>query len=341
MALRRTLILMRNRLVATFATLALVFGVVSPTLANPKGVPNENAIGYWTAERMANAIPRDFQFEPGAKVGKQVDSVRGKSTGNVSSGNSGSSWTSGGKPADATGKVFFSVGVKNYVCSGSVVKDDPNNDRSIVLTAGHCVFDNVTAQFVTNFIYVPNYDELPGERCSGTLYGCWAAVSLVAHIGFTSQIAFTTSATQHDWGFAVLKTGGKNASLVELLGAYDLEVSGLTKGAAASAFGYPASTPYSGADLVYCMNPVNEDSRTSNTTWGLSCNMTGGASGGPWLSAFSLLTPNTSGKLSSVNSYKYGNQKNMMYGPKFNAKTIDTFNAALNTSDATVVVGAP
>lgn len=332
---------MRNRLLVTFAVLALVFGVVSPTLANPKGVPNENAIGYWTADRMANAIPRDFQFEPGAKVGKLISSVRGKSTGSVSSGNSGSSWIQGGNPANATGKVFFSVGVKDYVCSGSVVKDDQLNNRSIVLTAGHCVFDTATGQFVTKFIYVPNYDALPG-KCSQTLYGCWAAVSLVAHSGFTSQTAFTTTATQHDWGFAVLNLGGKsNLESVEKLGTYELDISGLSKGAPAAAFGYPAAAPYSGADLVYCLNPVSEDAGSGNTTWGLSCNMTGGASGGPWLSGFDVNNAHTSGKLSSVNSYKYGNQKNMMYGPKFNDKTTATFNAALNTSNPTVVVGAP
>ena len=70
-------------------------------------------------------------------------------------------------------------------------------------------------------------------------------------------------------------------------------------------------------------------------TWGLGCNMTGGSSGGPWLSGFNIST--NDGSASSLNSYKYTNDSTKMYGPKFNAKTKAVFDAALLAGENTVV----
>jgi hypothetical protein len=57
----------------------------------------------------------------------------------------------------------------------------------------------------------------------------------------------------------------------------------------------------------------------------MACGMTGGSSGGPWLSSF---TEGTGvGTLSSLNSYGYSGIKNM-YGPKFNSETQAVYNAA-------------
>ncbi len=54
--------------------------------------------------------------------------------------------------------------------------------------------------------------------------------------------------------------------------------------------------------------------------------MTGGSSGGPWLSGFNATTGDT-GTIESLNSYGYSGQSNM-YGPKFNSTTTDTYNVA-------------
>ena len=51
------------------------------------------------------------------------------------------------------GKVFFSIGRSNYVCSGTAT-NSTNGD--VVTTAGHCVSDGGT--FVTNFAFVPAYN---------------------------------------------------------------------------------------------------------------------------------------------------------------------------------------
>jgi hypothetical protein len=65
--------------------------------------------------------------------------------------------------------------------------------------------------------------------------------------------------------------------------------------------------------------------------------MTGGSSGGPWLvgSLTASQIAAGSGSVGSVNSYGYSGLK-YMFGPRFNANTQTTFNAANNLSpDAT------
>ena len=320
----------KPRIIATITTSAIIAAIlVAPSIAagNPNGkAPNENAIGYWTKDRLENALTRDFEFEPGAKSGKLVSlgkSARGG--GGKTTSIAGSSWTKGGKPLASTGKVFFTMGEGSYVCSGSIVNDS-KSDRSIVLTAGHCVFDNATGNFAKNFIYYPAFDTTPVTDCD--ISRCLVATSLVAHRGFTSESSFTTQATQYDWGFASIPESS--------IDGYTFNSTPFADSATAYAFGYPAQTPYTGKDLVYCAGPISPDTNNGGLTWGLGCNMTGGSSGGPWFAAFNSNT--FDGSASSVNSYKYTNNSKKMYGPKFNNNTLSTFNAALVVIGETLVV---
>ena len=306
------------------STLLVASILAAPTFAagnSSKNQPNENAIGYWTAERLANAIPREFEFEPGAKSGKLVQTGKPSKGGGgtTTTAVSGANWNAGGLPLTATGKVFFTEASVNYVCSGSIV-NETSTANLVVLTAGHCVYDHVTG-YVSNFVFISDYDTFPQADCE-THTRCLPARALVAHTGFTTETSFTTKATQFDWGFAVI-----NQSLSSETG-FDLNISGFSGPTnIAYAFGYPHASPYNGKELVYCSGSIIEDRGTSNTTWGLGCNMTGGASGGPWTAGYqSNLEPGTA---SSVNSYKYSNDKNRMYGPKFNLYTQDTFAAAV------------
>jgi V8-like Glu-specific endopeptidase len=314
--------------ITTFMVIATVWVAPSGANENPKiKNPNEKAIGYWTKDRLENALTREFQFEPGAKSGKLVSlgkSARGGG-GKTQTTVKGASWTKGGIPLNATGKVFFTMGSQTYVCSGAIVNDS-KTDRSLVLTAGHCIFDNETGLFATNFIFYPAFDATPIQDC--TVSRCLVANSLVAHSGFTSQTSFTTQATQYDWGFASIPESS--------IAGFSLNSTPFSNGASSYAFGYPAGSPYGGKDLVYCAGSVISDVNNGGLTWGLGCNMTGGASGGPWLAAFNTRTYN--GSASSVNSYKYTNDSTKMYGPKFNAFTVATFAAAEIVTSTTQIV---
>jgi V8-like Glu-specific endopeptidase len=55
-------------------------------------------------------------------------------------------------PYRTVGKLFFSIGNANYVCSASIIQ------RRIVVTAGHCVHPgNPTGAYFSNFLFVPTF----------------------------------------------------------------------------------------------------------------------------------------------------------------------------------------
>lgn len=331
--------------------------------ANPGSASSEHQriIDFWTNERVAQAIPRDFiktgpnQYQLAAQPTKggpgsnkrpittTTTTPPSPTTTAISTGagaTTGSSWNGGGNIADTTGKVLFAMGSSYYVCSASVVTDNAS-DRSIVLTAGHCVYDQATGQFATNWMYIPNYDAKPARLstgdtfCGSTVHGCWTATSLVAHSGFTSQTRFNDAAVLHDFGFAVLGLGGNHSGgsgdpkvLVETLGSHQIAFNNIDSGVV-DAFGYPAAQKYKGNDLVYCEGPIGFDFRMDNDTYRIACDMTGGSSGGPWLDDFYGAA---GGILTSLNSYGYTGDQSM-YGPKFDAKTEAAYTAALTVEE--------
>ena len=326
---------MRRSKTAAAAALLTVLAVL-PLAAAPvaAGDPGANAkaehqriINYWTAERIAGAKPRDFvrtsdgKFVPKAKPG----------------GGTGASWTLGGPVVGRTGKVLFTMGGSNWVCSGSAINDNRNN-YSLVLTAGHCAYDETTGEVATNWIYVPSFDTSPTFTCAQATYGCWNAIGLVADSGFTTAGSFNTQATVHDYAIAIVGAGTNGTQLdASPRGSYAIGYPAITTGQTVHAFGYPAAGRYKGKDLTYCTGPTFNDSLNSNLTWGIACNMTGGSSGGPWLGGF---TQAGAGTLTSLNSYGYGGQANM-YGPKFNSNTQAVFNRADSTTTSSVVNVAP
>jgi len=322
----------KGRISILSATLIASLLIAAPSSAAPKGTPNVNAVGFWNSERINNAIAFDMVFEPGAKTAKRVAAAKG--AGKPSSGSSanvlGSSWTKGGLPLTASGKVFFSIGASTYQCSGALVQDGDTN-FAIVLTAGHCVYDNASG-YVQNWIFIPSYDinQVSSSGCSAST-NCWQAERIFAHTGFTSETSFTTQATRYDWGFAKI-TERKNGALPDGDGtnAFPAAFNELSANTIVNSFGYPAAGKYNGRDLVYSSGALTFDSRNGNQTYALSSDMTAGCSGGPWLSSFQNKTP-YNGVLSSVNSYKYGTTT-FIYGPKFNAATQSTFEQAKSST---------
>ena len=296
-------------------------------------------VAYWTEARLRSAIPRDFVFDAGR--GYRLD-PRAKPGGGGSGGTTtGTSWPNGtGKVYASTGKVYFVMGASAYVCSGTAL-GDTRSTFSLVITAGHCVYDEETgggalSGFATNWLFIPQFDSSPTFTCANTAYGCWTATALVVNKGFADAGGFTTTATHYDWGFAVVGAGGKaNAQLDATVQTYGYAASAMSGGTVVDAFGYPAAGRYHGNDLVYCQGPLGFDANTGGTNYQLACGMTGGSSGGPWFSGFNATTGNT-GTIQSLNSYGYQGVSNM-YGPIFNSTTTATYNAANAATRNTIV----
>ena len=336
---------LRYKLLIGATSIAVVLVTLAPTsAATGKSVRSERAriVRFWTNARVKKAVSRDFELNTRTH---RFD-MRGKPVfpGTVT----GASWTNGGRVVDTTGKVLFSMGSTYYVCSASVVTDSVLN-RAIVLTAGHCVYDETNNQFAENWMYVPAWDASPvvldagGLFCESTLYGCWTATSLVASNAFAAEPGFTVTASQHDYGFAVMGTGGfSGLQLDEVAGSQpmytDATVSVDTE---TWAFGYPAQGKYKGNDLTYCRGLLSYDGKVGVdwSTYKLGCGMTGGSSGGPWFRDFTETgTGGGAGTVFSVTSYGYGNSK-YLYGPFLNNETAEMFVVAAS-STGNVLYGA-
>lgn len=282
-------------------------------------------LAYWTPTRIANAKFRDY-VRNGA--GKMIPYAKPGGGGVVT----GASWPNGGAIQERSGRILFSSGGSDWICSGSVVNDaSTSNGYSVVLTAGHCVYDG-TDGWSYNFLYLPNFDAEPSYDCTTRTDGCWRASLLTAHADFVPEGFGSNETVRVDYGFARVGlriAGSGTAELDADTGGYGLNTATVANSVTKWAFGYPAAGRYKGKDLVYCTGPTIDDPYEA-PTWGIACNMTGGSSGGPWIYGTTNPAVYTAGTLlTSVNSYGYSGLQ-YMFGPRFNAETQTVFNSATN-----------
>jgi len=327
--------------IATIMVVAAIPVLSAPAAARaPAQSDHQRTIEHWTKARMEGARARDMVLD---RVGRPVPQPLVANSGGTSWPTAGSS--AGGLIARVSGRVYFKMGANEYVCSGSVVNDG-RADYSLVLTAAHCVYDSAQG-WATYWMFVPQADGLPVvPTCSTSPRGCWTAQALVAHSRFTTAGGFSGTAARYDYAFAVVGPGGHDGEAIQLDAdspsdadaapdSLPITYAGVASNDLLYAFGYPAAAPYNGTDLVYCSGKIGQDLFNANATWSMACNMTGGASGGPWLKGFS--ESSGIGNLASLNSYRYS-FSNRMYGPKFTAYTKAVFDAANAATTGTIAV---
>jgi hypothetical protein len=300
---------------------------------------HDRVLAYWTAERIKSAKPLDKHLDKSTS-GSRAPEPLGKPVrnggGSVAS-TTGKQWPNGvGKIYKATGRVLFTMNGGNWICSGSVV-NDALSTASLVLSAGHCAFDQANHAFVTNWIFIPEFDSHPSLwDCTTTTHGCWVADSLNVSAGFANEAGFNTAAAQYDWSFAVVHAGGfTGGQLDATVGSFPIAFTSYSSGTQTAGFGYPAAGKYApGNELVYCAGSLGTDPYNLGRTYRLGCDMTGGSSGGPWLTGFR--SDGNSGTLSSVNSYTYSGIT-AMHGPKFNSRTQAAYTAATTATGNNIV----
>jgi hypothetical protein len=309
---------------------ALVSALAAPALtsaADPAAAEARRMEAYWTGDRIRAAQPRDIVLDvPPGTTGSGTSPANGGTAPAVAGAVDGASWTGGGAVVKRTGLILFSIGSGDFSCSGSVIQDDGDPTYSLIFTAAHCAYDLDTGAFVTNWTYVPAWDETPDAAdCSETRYGCWDARALVVHDGWASESGLTIGAVQHDYGIAVVGAVRGGTTQLDSLGAYPLRMVGVAQGDTMRAFGYPAEAPYNGLDLVYCAGATSTQQDAGS--WGLVCDMTGGASGGPWL--WGTSNPATaSGEVASVSSYRLKTDAIHLYGTVLDGATRSVYDMA-------------
>jgi hypothetical protein len=315
------------------ATLLLSLVAAVPASAGPPGRAlrdHERTVAFWTKDRIAKARPREV------RLGARPMPMRKPVPAPVLPTSSGSQWPDGlGLVYRATGRVLFAMDGQYWICSGTVVTETAS-DRSIVLTAGHCAYDQANQTFATDWVFIPEFDAGPVLfDCASAPRGCWSATSLVVSGAFASRTRFDAIAAQADWAFAVLGPGGHQATALDAsVGSFPIGFSTVKTGTALTALGYPAGAPYDGTQLVFCNGKTGYDPRLLNRTYRLACTMTGGSSGGPWLRG--LTTSGDTGTLTSLNSYTYGDTA-AMHGPTFDTRTRAAWSAALTTTSDLIV----
>jgi len=278
---------------------------------------------YWTSERMRNAVPGDvLAAKAVARAGKSSKSGAAPLEGAAPSTVEAAAQTQQAKtqsptiqtkanasesPVPHIGKVFFTLGGTNYVCSGNSVS---SGNRSTVATAGHCVNEGPGA-FATKFTFVPAY--LNGAAP----YGKWTAKALYTTAQWSSAGDMT-----YDTGFAVMSTlNGRYLS--DVVGGSGVQFNA-ARGLSYKSFGYPAAAPFNGESLKSCSGTATNDPYNPQfNTQGIPCNMTGGSSGGPW-----FIGTSSSGYQNSINSYGYGSNSTKMYGPYWGSVIQQAYTAA-------------
>ncbi|MFG1685690.1 trypsin-like serine peptidase [Nonomuraea sp. NPDC049269] len=221
-------------------------------------------------------------------------------------------WTDGGAVVRTTGRVFFTTANGgNASCSGSAVT---SANESVVITAGHCVKEG--GAFHRNWVFIPAFDN--GRRPFGT----WVASRLL-----TTQQWNAREDINFDVAAAVVAPL-QGRTLTDVVGGQGVAFNQPRQRQMFS-FGYPAAPPFDGSKLVYCSGRAFNDTVMTRDQ-GLRCNMTGGASGGPWFQGFNESTG--LGWLNSVNSFKYDFAPDFMFGPFFGNEAMAVYQAAQNTN---------
>ena len=250
------------------------------------------------------------------------------------------SWSFGGAVQTAVGRIYFEMPNNpkwkrwaGYVCSGTVVVDGVTG-RSIILTAAHCVYDDVNHAFARNVIFIPNQAGTTGSGtdlgCSNDPMGCWAVSYGVVDINWTRR-TFPDNAAW-DYAFYVVDDGDAsayqgNGILGDIL---DVAATPLAVQFTSPFFDdgdvgkfsldFTHALGYSYSDdpnFMYCADDMAVE---SSTNWWLpNCGLSGGASGGPWVQPMSEETGD--GSIVSVNSWGYTTSPGMA-GPRLDNTSV-------------------
>ncbi|MFC4497834.1 trypsin-like serine peptidase [Streptomyces ovatisporus] len=200
------------------------------------------------------------------------------------------------------GKVFMDTPKGPLVCSGTVVEDPAHPGKSnLVATAGHCVHAGKTGGWFRNVVFVPRYN--PKGLSNAQLEN--AASKDVAPDGvWWAKYAGTTD----HWIAEGAKAGGGGASqdfavmkvrpedkksgpsLQEVVGKaakVNFNTPRVKSISSLTPHGYPAAPPFDGTKMLTCTGKPGRLTiePSEPTMYRAGCTMTGGSSGGGWLTA--------------------------------------------------------
>ncbi|WP_181764562.1 trypsin-like serine peptidase [Streptomyces albidus (ex Kaewkla and Franco 2022)] len=205
------------------------------------------------------------------------------------------------KATPPVGKVFMDTPQGSMVCSGTVVTDPAHPGKSnLVATAGHCVHAGKTGGWFRNVVFVPRYNP---KGLSNAELGKASKKDVAPDGVWWAKYAGTTD----HWIKEGSKTGGRGApqdfavlkvqpedkksgpSLQEIVGKaakVNFNTPRVKAIPSLTPHGYPAAPPYDGSKMLTCKDKPGRLTidPSEPTMYRVGCSMTGGSSGGGWLS---------------------------------------------------------
>jgi hypothetical protein len=300
--------------------------------------------GNWSWEVFAkDSAKKGGNTSTSPTVGFSVNTGGGGSGGdNDESGDTitNAEWMNGGTVQTAAGRLYFEMpnnakrkGPWNgYVCSGTTVADSVSN-RSIILTAAHCVYDDAHKAFARNVLFIPNQTDTTGSRtdqnCDNDPLGCWAPSFGVVDTNWT-EATFPNN-IPWDYAFYVVNDigahsgSGTSDSLETAAGSLTInfttpEFDDGVSGAGSLDFTYGLGYSYDDdPKFMYCAEDMTTEG--VDNWWLASCGLSGGSSGGPWVQPMGTDAqgkPTGDGPIISVNSWGYVGSPGMA-GPKLDS----------------------
>lgn len=230
---------------------------------------------------------------------------------------------SGGAVQTAAGRLYFEMPSNSkrkgpwtgYVCSGTVATDNTitiddttskqtvnDHGRSVIITAAHCVYDDVNKAFARNVMFIPNQAGTSGTRtdrdCSNDPLGCWVPSFGVVDVEWTKW----TFPDNMKWDYAYYVVSDDGAHSIATTGDPASGSSALDSVAGslpvsfvpplhdrnndrtdfAFALGYSYSDD---PKFMYCAEDMTTKAYNNQTVnwWLPGCGLSGGSSGGPWV----------------------------------------------------------
>jgi V8-like Glu-specific endopeptidase len=276
---------------------------------------------YWTDARRAAAEPVELpKLDPeevarmerptvGAPGGSSPVQVRAdRRAPERSAASTAAPWPYvGDSPATTVGKVYFYdvTEKKTKTCSAAVVNSE---SRNLVWTAGHCVHGGKNRTWHQNWMFEPHY-----RNGTSPAYGTWYAIWMGSSTKWMNDSNFNL-----DFGAVQVARNQYGQNIADVTGVQEIAWN-YSPNQYVHNFGYPGYLPYNGQILRYCPGWQFDDSQPGI---GMTCNMNGGSSGGPWLGWFNGWT----GWINGNNSYQIVGDSSRIYSPYFGNEVSSLWN---------------
>jgi hypothetical protein len=243
-------------------------------------------------------------------------------------------WSDGGTVQTAAGRIYFEMPANAkrkgpwtaYVCSGTVATDGTPG-RSVVITAAHCVYDDVNQAFARNVLFIPDQAGTSGSgtdtNCGNDPMGCWAPAFGVVDVNWTDPNKTFPANIPWDYAYYVVSDAGAHKGAAATSDSLDAAAGSLEVDFTQPSFddGVPAvdspdftyALGYSYSNdpnFMYCAEDMTIEGSYGDY-WLASCGLSGGSSGGPWMQPM----VGGNGPIISVNSWGYTNSPGMA-GPR-------------------------